>query len=195
MIRHQTNKKITKNDKPLRFMEFLKAHIKGCKIISCEQIGLERIIKIELHRTTTEDNLKKNSTVNSITLPGIGEAFGKKGALPSFANVTDKEIKIENYYLYIKLWNNAANVFLCDMNNIILESMFRRPEKKEMKGEKIQLPDVSDKNMDEMLLKFPVREWETGALRGCAPLEGVAEDSNAGCSEGKADELARFPSA
>ena len=45
---NETRRKITKNDKPLRFMEFLKSKIKGAKILSCAQIGLERIIKFEL---------------------------------------------------------------------------------------------------------------------------------------------------
>jgi len=45
---NETRKKIPKNEKPLRFMEFLKSKIKGAKIISCKQLGLERIIKFEL---------------------------------------------------------------------------------------------------------------------------------------------------
>ena len=45
---HTTRRKIPKNDKPLRFMEFLKSRIKGCRINSCSQIGYERVIKIDL---------------------------------------------------------------------------------------------------------------------------------------------------
>ena len=45
---NETKRKITKNEKPLRFMEFLKSRIKGSKINYCRQIGLERIIKMEL---------------------------------------------------------------------------------------------------------------------------------------------------
>ena len=45
---HTTRRKIPKNDKPLRFMEFLKSRIKGCRINSCAQIGYERVIKIDL---------------------------------------------------------------------------------------------------------------------------------------------------
>ncbi len=44
----ETRKKIPKNEKPLRFMEFLKSRIKGSKIISCRQLGLERIIRFDL---------------------------------------------------------------------------------------------------------------------------------------------------
>lgn len=45
---HETRRKIPKNEKPLRFMEFLKSRIKGAKIVSCRQIGFERIIRMEL---------------------------------------------------------------------------------------------------------------------------------------------------
>ncbi len=37
-----------KNEKPLRFYEFLKSHIQGMRINSCKQIGLERIIKFDV---------------------------------------------------------------------------------------------------------------------------------------------------
>lgn len=45
---HETKRKITRNDKPLRFMEFLKSHIKGSRITFCVQVGFERIIKMTL---------------------------------------------------------------------------------------------------------------------------------------------------
>ena len=43
---NETRRKITKNDKPLRFMEFLRARIKGCRINSVCQLGFARVIKI-----------------------------------------------------------------------------------------------------------------------------------------------------
>lgn len=45
---NETRRKIPKNDKPLRFMEFLKSRIKGSKIVSCRQLGLERVIRFDL---------------------------------------------------------------------------------------------------------------------------------------------------
>lgn len=45
---NETRKKIPKNDKPLRFMEFLKKRIKGGKITRVEQLEKERIIKLEI---------------------------------------------------------------------------------------------------------------------------------------------------
>lgn len=48
---HETFSSVPKNDKPLRFMQFLKAHIKGCRIADCKQIGNERIIQLDLSRS------------------------------------------------------------------------------------------------------------------------------------------------
>ncbi len=45
---NSTRRKITRNDKPLRFMEFLKSRIRGARIDSCVQIGLERVIALKL---------------------------------------------------------------------------------------------------------------------------------------------------
>ena len=160
---NETRKKITKNDKPLRYMEFLRAHIKGARINSCSQLGLERIIKLELSKTVATETPKKNEAVNSIMLPGMAEAFGKTGALPQKAQAkaqpAEEEEKIEDYILYIKLWNNAANVILCDQNNVILEPMFRRPERKELKGEIYYLPEIDEEKKREAEIKFPVRDW------------------------------------
>ncbi|MCM1321850.1 MAG: NFACT family protein [Bacteroides sp.] len=47
---HETRRKIPPNEKPLRFMEFLRSRIKGAKIVSCAQLGLERIVRLELTR-------------------------------------------------------------------------------------------------------------------------------------------------
>lgn len=162
---NETRRKITKNEKPLRFMEFLRAHIKGAKINSCEQIGLERIVKLELTRNVTPEAPKKNTAVNSIVLPGMAQAFGKTGALPQALSAKQKleeeaqEIT-ENYILYIKLWNNAANVILCDENNVILDPMFRRPERKELKGEVYNPPVPDETKRQEAEIMFPVREWQ-----------------------------------
>src|SRR5574344_3064654 len=45
---NETRKKIPKNDKPLRFMEFLKKRIKGGKITGALQLDRQRIIKLEI---------------------------------------------------------------------------------------------------------------------------------------------------
>ena len=116
---NETRKKITKNDKPLRFMEYLRSNIKGCRINSFKQIGMERVIKVELSHS--ED---------------------------------------DTYIMYIRLWNNAANIIVCDSTDLVLETMFRRPERYEVKGEVFITPALDEdkiKNAD----KFPIREWKT----------------------------------
>jgi len=45
---HTTQKKIPRNEKPLRFMEFLRSKIKGSRINKVGQIEEERIVKFEL---------------------------------------------------------------------------------------------------------------------------------------------------
>lgn len=189
---HETRKKIPKNDKPLRFMELLRSKIRGTKILSCKQIGLERILKLELTRTVQEEQHKKNEQINSIQLPGMAEAFGKAG-LFSGNKIEDSVTEhVENYILYVKLWNNAANVILTDENSVILDSMFRRPERNEVTGAVFNEPEIDESKYAQSAQKFPVRNWqETGALRGNledgnAPLEGVAEDSAAGWRQGEA---------
>lgn len=45
---HETKRSVPKADKPLRFMEFLKSRIKGARIEQVQQLGRERIIKMDL---------------------------------------------------------------------------------------------------------------------------------------------------
>lgn len=116
---NETRRKITKNEKPLRFMEFLRSRIKGCRINSCQQIGVERVIKLELSHS--EDEL---------------------------------------FNMYIRLWNNAANVILCDQYDFVLDSMFRRPDKYEMKGETFIPPAVNEEKIAEAAERFPIRDWQ-----------------------------------
>lgn len=111
---NETRRKIVKNDKPLRFMEFLKSKIKGAKINSIEQIDLQRIVKMELSHAD------------------------------------------ENFLLYIRLWSNAANVILCDSNNVILDSMFRRPKKNEVTGGTFIIPE-SDNSKPQK--EWPIRDF------------------------------------
>lgn len=114
---NETRRKITKNPKPLRFMEFLKSRIKGARINSCSQIGLERVIKMELSHEE------------------------------------------ESFNLYIRIWNNASNVILCDSTDLVLDTMFRRPERYEVKDE-VFIPPAVDSSKFQESDKFPVREWK-----------------------------------
>ncbi len=169
---NETRRKITKNDKPLRFMEFLRAHIKGCRINSVTQLGYERVIKMELSRLVQEKQSNKDYVhISLIKKPVLSkeELEAQKGP---------EEIE-ENYLLYIKLWNNAANVLLCDTDNTILEPMFRRPERGEVKDEKFKV-EIREQSEEEILARFPVRDWAKGDAGGVTgaepPLEGVARN-------------------
>ena len=164
---NETRKKITKNDKPLRFMEFLRSRIKGCRINSFEQIGVERIVKMELSRTVVIKD-KPNEKTNSIKLAST--AFNLSNTAVSNSKIREEEIN-ESYILYIKLWNNAANIILCTEDNIILEPMFRRPERKEIKDEIFILPEIKLEKIAEAETKFPVRDW---------PANQSSEDINQG---------------
>lgn len=111
---NETRRKIVKNDKPLRFMEFLKSKIKGSRIDEVCQIEKSRIVKFSL----------------------------------SHAN--------EKFFLYARLWSNAANVILCDSDNKILDSMFRRPQKNEVTGGIFTLPENSQQKTEKV---WPIRDF------------------------------------
>lgn len=151
---NETRRKITKNDKPLRFMEFLRSHIKGCRINSIEQIGVERVVKLELSRMVEEKS--KAAAKGTVHISLVKKPMLSKEELEAQGEPVEIE---ENYILYIKLWNNAANVILCDTEGKILEPMFRRPERGEVKDQ-IYNPPVSDSaKIEEAASRFPVREW------------------------------------
>ena len=129
---NETRRKITKNEKPLRFNEMLKSKIKGAKIVHAEQIGEERIIKIELEKAGAIFVMPKSQE----KLQVIQNAKAKR------AEQSDSdEPENERFFLYIRLWSNAGNIFLCDGQNIILDSFFRRPAKNEKSGEPFVLPE------------------------------------------------------
>ena len=179
---NETRRKITKNDKPLRFMEFLRARIKGCRINSVTQLGYERVIKMELSRLVEEN--PKSVAKGTVHISLVKKPMLSKDEIE--AQNGPEEIE-ENYILYIKLWNNAANVLLCDTDGTILEPMFRRPERGEVKDQKFVV-EIREQSEDEVAIRFPVREWkghQAGGVAGVSPAEGVAEDGKAGCSEGK----------
>ena len=150
---NETRRKITKNDKPLRYMEFLRSRIKGCRINSVCQLGYERVIKIELSRIVQE----KQSNKDYVHISLIKKPVLSKEEIEAQNGPEEYE---ENYILYIKLWNNAANVFLCDVEGTILEPMFRRPERNEVKDEKFTV-EVRPLEEEDVLSKYPVREWNT----------------------------------
>lgn len=121
----ETRRKITKNEKPLRFNELLKAKIKGARIISAEQIGKERIIKIVLEKAGAV-----------FVMPKAQEKFAHKSK-----NRAEEDSGDEVFVMYIRLWSNAANIFLCTEDGTIIDCFFRRPAKGEVAGGTFVVPE------------------------------------------------------
>ncbi len=152
---HETKRKIPKNPKPLRFMEMLKSRLKGARIRSVGQIGGERVIKIEAEK---EGPL--------FIMPAAQEKFAKKSkksAKNSAEIQADKtnqsgqtdEFGLQKYILYIRLWSNAGNIFLCSPDGKILDSFYRRPAKGEMTGETFTPPEIRESEKVWELREFP----------------------------------------
>ena len=139
---HEVRRKIPKNEKPLRFNEILRSRIKGGRITECVQLEKNRIIKIRI---------KKDSPI--LVMPPAKEKFaGKKKEI--------SEQEEDEFYLYIRLWSNAGNIFLCSSKNIILDSFYRRPNKNETTGQVLQLPEKNAELSDEEIQKkFPPRTF------------------------------------
>ena len=159
----ETRRKITKNSKPLRFNEMLKSKIKGARITSCEQIGKERIVKI---------TLEKQGTI--YVMPQAQEHAAKK------AKSAQTQEDDEFYTLYIRLWSNAANIFLCDKDDFILDSFYRRPAKGEKTGEKFSLPSTQNLSQpaSQELSQSASQELSQSALQKLS-LSGVTRQSKA----------------
>ena len=138
---NEVHRKIPKNPKPLRFNEMLRSRIKGARITDCCQLGKERIIKISTYREGPV-----------YVMPAAQEKIAKK------KKNTVEEEGVEELNIYIRLWSNAGNIFLCSKDHIILDSFYRRPGKGEMTGEKLSLPEVTETDA-ETLAKFPVRDF------------------------------------
>jgi len=141
----ETRRKITKNEKPLRFNEMLKSKIKGARILSCSQIEKERIIKVELEKAGA-----------IYVMPQAQQHAAKK------AKSLQNDDEDEFFTLYIRLWSNAGNIFLCDKDDVILDSFYRRPAKGEKTGEKLELPEqksLSEEELRALNEKFKVREF------------------------------------
>ena len=142
----ETRRKITKNEKPLRFNEMLKSKIKGARILNCQQLGKERIIKIDLEKAGA-----------IYVMPQAQEHAAKK------AKSLQNDDEDEFFSLYIRLWSNAGNIFLCDKEGLILDSFYRRPAKGEKTGEILALPEekaLSEGELSALNKKFPLRDFE-----------------------------------
>lgn len=113
-----------KNERPLRFMECLKARIKGGLIESVEQLAGDRIIKFSLSMPTNpEDEAEDLKAEGRKTSRGIPRTTSHR------------------YALYARLWSGAGNIILVDQNNLIVDVLFRKPEKGEVSGLTCRIED------------------------------------------------------
>jgi len=94
---HESFHSIPKNDKPLRFAEFLNSRLINSRIEEAVQLGSDRIVRLTV-RKIQED----------------GEEM--------------------RFYIYIRLWSNASNVIVTDLEGKVLDAMRRLPKKKENTG-------------------------------------------------------------
>ena len=89
---HETFDSVPRNEKPLRFAEFLNSRIINSRIEEAIQLGDDRIVRLTAR---------------------LGE---------------------ERFYIYLRLWSNAANAIVTDMEGKVLDAMRRLPGKKEVSG-------------------------------------------------------------
>jgi len=104
---NEIRKKVTKNEKPLRFNELLKSKIKGARITSCAQIGSERIVKMTIERAgaifvmpKAQEKLQKIQDAKGGLTPSNQEEIDKVTMM--IDEETDKyleEIALENRIL------------------------------------------------------------------------------------------------
>ena len=57
--------------------------------------------------------------------------------------------------LWIRLWSGNANIIVTDSNMVILESFYRKPNKKEISGEKLFIPDTKAGEKKYQIRDFP----------------------------------------
>ena len=158
----EVKRKIPKNEKPLRFNELLRSRLKGARVSSCEQIGMERIIQIKTVRTGS-----------IYVMPAAQERIHSK---KKSAN-RQKELRQEaaddgasareELSLFVRLWSGAANIFLCDKDNVIIDCFYRRPAKGEVSGAKLILPLADKQSAEKAKADYPARDFEKlFALKG-----------------------------
>ncbi len=138
-----------RNERPLRFMECLKSRIKGGRIESATQLASDRIVKIAITmpRDLEAEEFDGDPVDLGRTSSGIPRAVSR------------------SYSLYARLWSGASgNIILADENGLIVDALFRKPEKGEASGlpcrieETLSIPDSA-----EMALKndkFRIRDLE-----------------------------------
>ena len=63
----------------------------------------------------------------------------------------------EKFRLYFRLWSGNPNIILCNQENLILDTMFRRPKKGEITGQTFILPESTGSKEDAK--KWQIRDF------------------------------------
>ena len=63
----------------------------------------------------------------------------------------------EKFRLYFRLWSGNPNIILCNQENLILDTMFRRPKKGEITGQTFILPENTGSKEDAK--KWQIRDF------------------------------------
>ncbi|HCO48541.1 MAG TPA: fibronectin-binding domain-containing protein [Spirochaetaceae bacterium] len=146
---HGLSRMPAKNERPLRFMECLKSRIRGGRIESAVQLASDRIVKITISMPMEVD--EEGLDIKPVDLGRTSNGIPRAAS--------------NSYTLYARLWSGASgNIILVDDNNLIVDALFRKPEKGESSGlpcrleETLTVPDPDQ--VAQKAAKFQIRELE-----------------------------------
>ncbi|HUX40983.1 MAG TPA: NFACT RNA binding domain-containing protein [Rectinemataceae bacterium] len=127
---HRLERRPPKNERPLRFMECLRSRIRGGHIVSIEQLGDDRILRIDISVSRREDE-------------------GAAGSVQ----------RTQVYRLYARLWSGAGNILLCEEDDTIIDAIARRPAKDELSGRRFDPTGGRKSAGDRPAKVFEVRDF------------------------------------
>lgn len=109
-----------RNERPLRFQECLKSRIKGGIITEACQLGADRIVKMTIQMPgevpETDMDVRERPDRQGKTSGGRMRAESR------------------SYTLYLRLWSGAGNILLVDEWGLVVDALYRKPEKGEASG-------------------------------------------------------------
>lgn len=117
---HLIDKVPARNDRPLRFQECLKSRIKGGIITGARQLGVDRIVKMTI--LMPEETSTPDAEIQSKPERKGKTSSGKMRA------------ESRSYTLYARLWSGAGNILLVDEWGMVVDALYRKPEKGEASG-------------------------------------------------------------
>jgi len=143
---HEVRQLPARNERPLRFMECLKSRIRGAAITSINQIAMDRIVRIRMSLPAAEP-------LSAMPQHAEPQCSGPQSAeQPVSAPQTI-------YSLYVRLWSSAGTMLLVNADNVIIDALFRKPDKGEVSGAPCRIEaDYASTGISPNAHKFSVRE-------------------------------------